>query len=38
MIAGHFGFATLIKARELQVPSWALTLARGGSMLSLFCW
>jgi hypothetical protein len=27
MIAGHFGFAALIKAREPQVPLWALMLA-----------
>jgi hypothetical protein len=27
MIAGHFGFAALIKAPERQVPSWAFTLA-----------
>ena len=27
MIAGHFGFAALIKARERQVPLWALMLA-----------
>jgi membrane-bound metal-dependent hydrolase YbcI (DUF457 family) len=27
MIAGHFGFAALVKARERQVPLWALMLA-----------
>jgi membrane-bound metal-dependent hydrolase YbcI (DUF457 family) len=27
MIAGHFGFAALVKAREPQVPLWALMLA-----------
>ena len=27
MIAGHFGLAALIKARERQVPLWALMLA-----------
>jgi hypothetical protein len=27
MIAGHFGFAALTKAREPQVPLWALMLA-----------
>jgi hypothetical protein len=27
MIAGHFGFAAPIKARERQVPLWAFTLA-----------
>jgi|HubBroStandDraft_4_1064222.scaffolds.fasta_scaffold596675_3 hypothetical protein len=27
MIAGHFGFAALIKAREREVPLWALMLA-----------
>jgi hypothetical protein len=27
MIAGHFGFAALTKARERQVPLWALMLA-----------
>jgi hypothetical protein len=27
MIAGHFGFAALVKARERHVPLWALMLA-----------
>jgi hypothetical protein len=27
MIAGHFGFAALVKSRERQVPLWALMLA-----------
>jgi hypothetical protein len=27
MIAGHFGFAALVKARERSVPLWALMLA-----------
>ncbi len=27
MIAGHFGFAALVKSRETQVPLWALMLA-----------
>lgn len=27
MIAGHFGFAAIVKAREPQVPLWALMLA-----------
>lgn len=27
MIAGHFGFAALAKAREPQVPAWSLMLA-----------
>ena len=27
MIAGHFGFAALVKSRERQVPIWALMLA-----------
>lgn len=27
MIAGHFGFAALMKSRERQVPLWALMLA-----------
>jgi len=27
MIAGHFGFAALVKARERPVPLWALMLA-----------
>jgi len=27
MIAGHFGFAAAVKARERQVPLWALMLA-----------
>jgi len=27
MIAGHFGFAALIKAREPEVPLWSLMLA-----------
>jgi hypothetical protein len=27
MIAGHFGFAALVKARERQAPLWALMLA-----------
>lgn len=27
MIAGHFGFAAMVKARERQVPLWALMLA-----------
>lgn len=27
MIAGHFGFAALVKARERQVPLWALMIA-----------
>lgn len=27
MIAGHFGFAALVKAREQRVPLWALMLA-----------
>lgn len=27
MIAGHFGFAALVKSREQQVPLWALMLA-----------
>lgn len=27
MIAGHFGFAALVKARERKVPLWALMLA-----------
>src|SRR6516162_2434035 len=27
MIAGHFGFAALVKSRERQAPLWALMLA-----------
>ena len=27
MIAGHFGFAALVKSRERQVPLWSLMLA-----------
>jgi hypothetical protein len=27
MIAGHFGFAAIVKSRERQVPLWALMLA-----------
>ncbi len=27
MIAGHFGFAAVVKSRERQVPLWALMLA-----------
>jgi membrane-bound metal-dependent hydrolase YbcI (DUF457 family) len=27
MVAGHFGFAALVKARERQTPLWALMLA-----------
>ena len=27
MVAGHFGFAAGVKARERQVPLWALMLA-----------
>lgn len=27
MIAGHFGFAAMVKSRERQVPLWALMLA-----------
>lgn len=27
MIAGHFGFAAMIKSREQQVPLWGLMLA-----------
>ena len=27
MIAGHFGFAAMVKARERQAPLWALMLA-----------
>ena len=27
MIAGHFGFAAIVKAREPQVPLWSLMLA-----------
>jgi membrane-bound metal-dependent hydrolase YbcI (DUF457 family) len=27
MIAGHFGFAAIVKSREPQVPLWALMLA-----------
>ncbi len=27
MIAGHFGFAALVKAREPRTPTWALMLA-----------
>ena len=27
MIAGHFGFAALVKSREREVPLWALMLA-----------
>ncbi|MEA3133793.1 MAG: hypothetical protein QOG17_1639, partial [Gammaproteobacteria bacterium] len=27
MIAGHFGFAALVKARKPSVPLWALMLA-----------
>jgi hypothetical protein len=36
MIAGHFGFAAVVEAREPQVPLWSLMLATSGSMLSLF--
>jgi hypothetical protein len=27
MIAGHFGFAAIVKSREPQVPLWSLMLA-----------
>jgi hypothetical protein len=27
MIAGHFGFATIVKSRERSAPLWALMLA-----------
>jgi hypothetical protein len=27
MVAGHFGFAAIVKSREKSVPLWALMLA-----------
>ena len=27
MVAGHFGFAAVVKSRERQTPLWALMLA-----------
>jgi hypothetical protein len=29
MIAGHFGFAAMVKSRERTAPLWALMLANG---------